>query len=309
MRRAFLCVSIDCECDKGPGWRTRLPLRFRGVHDGLAGRLQPMFRSLGAKPTYLLSPEVLRDARSVELLAAPTGCELGTHLHGELAEPGASAPEVTRDAQRDYAPALERAKLESLTASFRTTMGRRPLSFRAGRFGIGPATVAILEDLGYSVESSVTPHVDWHDVSPGLSFRAAPTQPYHPDRVDPARPGASTLLEVPVTIVARRFSGLPLVGHLLPPRWLRPTRTDGRALIQIAREAIRDALRARPRHPVVLNAMFHNVEVVAAASPYARTEDDARRILDRISTLVSWARAEGIASIGLSDVPDALGSP
>jgi hypothetical protein len=305
--RAFLCVSVDCECDKGPGWRTRVPLGFRGVRSGVGERLQPLFASLGAKPTYLLSPEVLGDASSVELLASLAGCELGTHLHGELAEPGAFVPVVTRAVQRDYPPALERAKLEALTTSFRAAFRRPPSSFRAGRFGIGASTVPILEGLGYAVESSVTPGVDWSDVSPGLTFAGAPAQPYHPDPADPARRGSSALLEVPVTIVRRRLSRVPLLGRLAGPRWLRPTRTGGAALVRTARDAIAEALRESPRAPVVLNAMFHNVEVVAGASPYARTEASALGILERLHTLLAWARSEGIARVGLSDVPEALG--
>ncbi|MDP8999128.1 MAG: hypothetical protein M3O46_03350, partial [Myxococcota bacterium] len=87
--RVLLCVSIDCECDKGPAWRTRLPLAFDGVAVGIVERLHPLFRSFRGKPTYLLSPELLREPRCIEQLAALQGAELGTHLHGELAEPGA----------------------------------------------------------------------------------------------------------------------------------------------------------------------------------------------------------------------------
>ena len=38
-----------------------------------------------------------------------------------------------------------------------STFGHAPASFRAGRFGIGPRSIGILDDLGYAVESSVTP--------------------------------------------------------------------------------------------------------------------------------------------------------
>jgi hypothetical protein len=319
--RAVLCVTVDCECDKGPAWRTRRPLAFDGVHVGIAERLHPLFRRFGAKPTYLLSPELLRDARCVERLAALEGCELGTHLHGELAEPGAFEPEVTNAVQRDYPPAVERAKLAWLTDAFRAAFGRAPRSFRAGRFGIGPATIGILEDLAYAVESSVTPHVDWSDVSPGLSFVGAPTQPYHPDPRDPSRPGASSLLEVPVTIRPRALSRVPLLGKHVEPRWLRPTRSDGDELVAIAREAVHEESRraeARraaasgrgapetPARPVVLNAMFHNVEVVAGASPYAATEAAAQRIVDRLGALLEHARREGIACVGLGDLPELL---
>jgi hypothetical protein len=294
-------VTIDCECDKGPAWRTRKPLAFAGVHAGIGERLHPLFERLGAKPTYLLSPELLRDAAVVERLRGLRGCELATHLHGELAEPGAFEPDVTDAVQRDYPPEVERAKLAWLTGAFRDAFGRAPASFRAGRFGLGPATLGILEDLGYAVDSSVTPHVDWSDVSPGLSFVDAPAQPYHPDRSHPARRGTSPLLEVPVTTRRRALQGVPWLGKHVEARWLRPTRTSGEDMVAIAREAIADGNGERP---VVLNAMFHNVEVVAGVSPYAATEDDARRIEGRLATLLEHARRERIPCVGLEDVPE-----
>jgi hypothetical protein len=304
--RAVLCVTVDCECDKGPAWRTRRPLAFEGVHAGLAGRLHPLFRRFGAKPTYLLSPELLRDARAVERLASLEGCELGTHLHGELAEPGAFEPDVTNAVQRDYPRDVEAAKLGWLTAAFRDAFGRAPRSFRAGRFGLGANTVGLLDDLGYAVESSVTPHVDWSDVSPGLSFVGAPTQPYHPDPAEPARPGDARLLEVPVTVRPGRLARVPLLGKRLEHRWLRPTRSSGEALVALARETVEAESREHPGRTVVLNAMFHNVEVVAGASPYASTDDEARRIVERLGTLLEHCRAEGIPCVGLEDVPEVL---
>jgi hypothetical protein len=307
--RVFLCVTVDCECDKGPAWRTRRPLSFDGVHTGIAERLQPLFRATGAKPTYLLSPELLRDGPCVERLASLDGCELGTHLHGELAEPGAFVPDVTNAVQREYPPPIERAKLVSLTDAFRSAFGRAPTSFRAGRFGLGAHTLGFLEELGYAVESSVTPHVDWSDVSAGLSFVDAPTQPYHPDPQEPGRLGTSRLLEVPVTVLPSVFARVPVLGRRVEARWLRPTRNDGAELVAIARDAIADARRADPSRPVVLNAMFHNVEIVAGTSPYASTEAGARRILDRLRVLLEHARDEGITGIGLSDVPDVLSRP
>jgi hypothetical protein len=301
--RAYLCVSIDCECDKGPGWRSQRPLAFAGVSDGIAKRLQPMFERRRAKATYLLSPEVMRDARSVEALVALNGCELGTHLHGEYAEPDAFEPDATEVFQRDYAPDVERAKLAYLTDLFSRAFGRKPASFRAGRFGIGAASIGILEDLGYAVESSVTPHVDWSEKAPGLSFEGAPTQPYHPDAKFPACRGASKILEVPVTIRPRAMQRLPVVGKLVEARWLRPTHGTKASIVSVARDEIVSARTARPDAPVVLNAMFHNVEIIPGASPYAASDDAARAILGRLDALLAWAEKEAIAVVGLGDVP------
>jgi hypothetical protein len=310
MSRAYLCVSIDTECDKGPAWRVRRPMSFDGVHVGVVDRIQPLFASFGAKPTYLLSPEVLRDERCTEELKriAPS-CELGSHLHGEYAEPGATDPDVTNDFQRDYDSDVERKKLTYLTDQFIRAFGHQPASFRAGRFGIGPHTIRILEELGYGVESSVTPFKDWSSSgSPGLSFEGAPTQPYRPDREDPKRPGDANILEIPVTIRRRLVNSLPGIGKHLEPRWLRPTWTDGDGMVRLAQDEIADARRNTPGRPVILNAMLHNVEIIPDASPYADSESGARKILGRLRSLLAFAKRESIAVIGLGDVPEILGT-
>lgn len=310
MSRAYLCVSIDTECDKGKGWRSRKPMSFDGVHDGVRKRLQPLFESFKAKPTYLLSPEVLRDEACVEdFRAIAHGCELGTHLHGEYAEPNAFEPDVTKDFQRDYSEDVERKKLTYLTDLFVRAFSEQPLSFRAGRFGIGSASISILESLGYAVESSVTPHMDWSSSgAPGLSFEGAPSQPYRPDPRRPWETGSASILEVPVTIRRRLVNALPFVGRLVDPSWLRPTRGTAQGLVRVAEDEVASARRAAPEKPVVLNAMFHNVEIVPGLSPYADTESEARAILARLRALLSWAEREGIAVVGLGDVPEILAS-
>lgn len=306
--RVYLTVTIDTECDKGAGWKVARPLAFEAITRGVTLRLAPLFRAYGARATYLLSPEVMRHEPSVEALRRVEGeSELGTHLHGELAEPGAFEPDVTDAFQRDYPPDVERAKLESLTASFRSAFGRAPRSFRAGRFGIGRETVPILEDLGYAVESSVTPFMDWApNGAPGLAFLDAPTQPYHPDPREPGRPGASPMWEVPVTIRPNALGRLPLVGRRLEPRWLRPTRGTERGIVEVAKDEIAAAAAAAPARPVILTCMFHNVEVLPGTSPYAATESQAIALMGRLRALMDFAAREGIRTIGLSDVPEVL---
>ena len=69
---------------------------FAGIHDGVRKRLHPLFLSMGAKPTYLLSPEIMRDEACVDVFRSiEHESELGTHLHGEYAEPDAFEPDVT----------------------------------------------------------------------------------------------------------------------------------------------------------------------------------------------------------------------
>ena len=309
VRSRYLCVTIDTECDKGAGWKVEKPLGFAGIKDGVGQRLAPLFREHRAKPTYLLSPEIMRHDESVALFRTlEKESDLGTHLHGELAEPGSFVPDVTSAFQRDYPEAEERAKLTTLTTAFKDTFGRSPTSFRAGRFGVGPHSLPILASLGYEVESSVTPHVEWSSAGArGLDFRGAPTQPYHPDPSEPGRPGTSAMWEVPVTIRPSALSRVPLVGKLAEPRWLRPTRGTAEGLIAVAKEECDAALAAAPERPVVLCAMFHNVEIVPGKSPYAKNAAEARAILARLSALLTFCEREGVSVVGLSDLPEILG--
>lgn len=322
-RTVLLIISIDTECDKGPNWQTQHPLRFDSVRRGIPERLMPLFDSFGVKPTFLLSPEVMRDDASCKTLSEIQNCELGTHLHGEFIEPQADWDNaVTSTPQLFYSPQVERQKLENLTRLFEQKFSRPPRSFRAGRFGLGPRTLGFLQDLGYRVDSSVTPF--WcHDFGGGHvnHFWGASLHPYFPSRRDARRVGNLKILEVPVTIVnpfflkwprwiLRRLHErsvllkkiLPRLGFQIPKTmWLRPARSSGAEMIRVAQTVIEQA---STRKPIVLNMMYHSVEVIPAASPYAATESDVEKILQSQREFFAWLFANhSVRSIGLSETP------
>src|SRR6185369_1908262 len=125
---------------------------------------------------------------------------------------------------------------------------------RAGRFGIGPRTLGFLDQLGYRVDSSVTPNRWWFiERGRGVNFLGAPLQPYYPSIDDFRRPGDMRVLEVPVTVLHPVWDWLPrkLLRGLRPLsrpqtilfnllgvsdrrcRWLRPTFSDAEALFNL----------------------------------------------------------------------------
>ncbi|MDZ7267784.1 MAG: hypothetical protein ONB48_15815 [candidate division KSB1 bacterium] len=295
----YLLVTIDTECDKGPRWRVQKPMRFEAVTRAIPERLQPLFERYGIKPTYLLSPEVIADtAAAATLQHLGDKVELGTHLHGEYVEPLADwQAEMTATFQSQYPAAIERQKLENLTLAFTRVFGYAPTSFRAGRFGIGRQSLSLLQELGYRVDSSVTPYLAWHaNVSHGVSFLGAPLQPYFPSREDFRKPGTLRILEVPVTVHNRfwqRFPGVLLrrlnplnrcqsfvMGRVLKVqkwnRWFRPTFATGSELQNLVEELV---AQQPAGSPLVLNMMFHNVEFWPGTSPYAQNEAEVGRLL------------------------------
>ena len=125
---------------------------------------------------------------------------------------GVSSP----DFQCFCAPDVEYKKLENLTGLFSNRFGYAPRSFRGGRFGVGENTIQSLHQLGYWVDTSVTPHMKWVNEQGTVDFRFAPEAPYFPAssfliRADDG--GGIGLLEVPVTMRPRL---------LRSPQWFRP---------------------------------------------------------------------------------------
>lgn len=322
-REVLLAVSVDTECDKGPNWKTQHPLRFRSVTEGIPSVLQPLFLEHGIVPTYLLSPEILRDPQSVSVLRALGASELGTHLHGEFIEPQASPDAaVTSAPQLAYAPEIELEKLRNLTSLFREQLGFAPRSFRGGRFALSRHTLGFLEDLGYQVDSTVTPFRT-NEYAGGLScnYWGAPLRPYHPSKRDPRKVGTLRLLEVPVTILSpslAKFPGLllrrlsdravrsglvrALVSGARDKIWLRPLRGTAAELASWADIVIAGWA---PHQPAVLNVMFHSVEVIPDASPYARTASDVQGLVDSLGHLFEHLRDRyDVVSTGLAGVAE-----
>jgi hypothetical protein len=221
--------------------------------------------------------------------------------------------------QLEYAPDIERQKLTNLTRLFERVIGSAPTSFRAGRFGISAHTLSCLAELGYRVDSSVTPF--WkHEFGQHVNDHwGAPVQPYFPNPAAPWLRGGSPVLQVPVTIVnafymrfpgwvQRRLSAsgglhrriLRRVGVTIPrAMWLRPQRSTPAELVEIADLVIR---RAGSR-PAVLNMMYHNVEVVPGLSPYAASEEDVQSILNSQRILFEHLHQNyELIPVGLSEV-------
>lgn len=290
----YLTISIDTECDHDPNWTRSSPLAFDSITRGLPGVLQPAFMSVGAVPTYLLTVEVMEDGESVDALRALQGdYEYGTHLHAAFIEPekkfrdyaGVDSP----DFQCGYAPEVEYRKLENLGHLFEQRFGYRPTSFRAGRYGASFNSINALEKLGYLIDTSVTPYLAWQEPNARVDFRHAPEQPYfsHPD--DIARSGAvRSLLEVPVTMKPRWLRG---------PRWFRPWFSSVEQMKKIVSYHLH---RHRGQRVVVLNMMFHSMEIIPKATPYPQNDEQVLRFVDDMVTVLDWCGGMGVHFCGLS---------
>jgi hypothetical protein len=299
-----LVVSIDTEVDSNPSWRISNPPRFSSVVSGIPNVLAPLFHRFGVVPTYLLSPEVIEDQACVETLLKQSRAELGTHLHADFVEPErrlsleTMGGQTNSSLQGEFSREVELAKLRNLTELFQNAFGRAPTSFRSGRYGLTPHTLEGLADLGYKVDSSVTPGLIWDYSSGALDYREWSVG----QRL--VQTPAGPIVELPLSImpasplapIVRDLPRLPraVFGKLLRPfsqfRWLRPSWHSGAELIRYCELSNED----------ILVMMFHSVEVVEGGSPYSKTGADVARILRALSQLFEYCGKQGWRFSGMT---------
>jgi len=313
---ATFLITIDVEPDS-PAWSAKLS-EFHCRNIAFLDRLQEVCDRYGARPTYLTTYGVAIDTGAEKVLArlAATGrCEIGAHLHPadtppklDRPHPETSIPDLPPDVKAEKFANLHRALAEHFGA---------PTAFRAGRYRLDGDSVGILERLGFTADSSVTPHVSWR-LEKGPDWARAPERPYRLSRTDPARPGDSSIIEVPVTIRERRRFGIggrrisdlfSMPFRSLPgpvsrafewvrpvrPDWLRPTYLDAGALAALMDEVLADDPDA------ALNMMFHSNELAPGTSPFVRTEEEARAFLARVEVACAHAAKRGAVPLTLSE--------
>jgi glycosyltransferase involved in cell wall biosynthesis len=202
--RPYLLTIIDAEEEfdwNAPFSRSRVGVESM-LHQGPAQRIMERF---GAVPTYMVDyPVATQDAGRGPLreMLQDGRCDVGTQLH-----PWVSPPFREQVCNRNSYPgnlpvSLELEKLRCLTEAIENALGTRPRIYRAGRYGVGPRTADILQQLGYLADSSVMPGWDF-TAQEGPDFGRLPAQPYWLD-------DAHSMLEIPVSsTMVGKLSRLP----------------------------------------------------------------------------------------------------
>lgn len=295
----YLTITIDVEPDCTPTWHYSKPLTFDGVKIGIKEILQPLFNKYNVKPTYLINNVVLEDEESVEVFKNLDGeFELGTHLHAEFMEPYKIfydyAGKKGEMNQCFLEPEVEYEKLRNITNLFIEKFGYHPMSFRAGRFSAGSNTIKCLSELGYKVDTSVTPHINWNDKTreKPVDFSNVYEQPFFiKENSFYENSENGKILEVPVSIINYRniFSQKTI--------WLRPVYSSSAQMEKLMKK-INDCY--KHERIIVCNLMFHNVEVIPFKSPYTRTKEDVNKYLNVIENYLRLCISENIESVTLS---------
>ena len=289
--RLLVVVDTEEEFD----WRQPFSRSATKVgHVSQQHHTQRILERYGIKPLYAVDFPIASNEQAYRPLREwlENGrCEIGAHLHPWVNPPDEEVLSAHNSYPSHLPERLEHEKLRRLTDTIAANFGHRPTVYRAGRYGIGPATGRILEALGYHIDTSVVPFTDFGNIA-GPDFSSATPDPFW---FGPT----GGVLEVPLTV--GRCGILRHKGDAVQPALMSRLGTrfhlpgvfarlglferirltpEGVSLVELKR--LTDTLLASGSRIFLLS--YHSTSVVPGNTPYVRDAAELQhflRVIDR----------------------------
>jgi hypothetical protein len=261
-------------------------------------RAHAIYDQFGVVPTYVIDYPVATSpvaARYLRGLVDAGRAQFGTHCHPWVTPPFNETVSVFNSFHGNLPPEIEAAKIRSSTDAVAQVFGQAPHVFKAGRYGVGPNTLGILKELGYTVDCSFVPYTSFAP-DEGPSFHGTPDQPFFTD-------SSRSLLEVPLTVgvsgrlhrLGRRHPDffehplsrrcrLPGIGSrlgLLERARLSPEGFDLQTQMRLLKAMVDQGSK-------VFSLTYHSSTLQPGNTPYVRSNEDLDDFLMTLSGLLNF---------------------
>lgn len=284
------------------------PNEHRLDHVGRLIKFQQFCEGIGVLPVYLIDWPVATSPQAIEILgsAVKSGkAEIGIQLHPWVNPPHDEQVNTYNSYAGNLPPELEREKFLRLRDMIAANFSTDPMIYRAGRYGLGPASVAMLRDAGIAIDTSVRSKFDYRP-GHGPDYRRTPLVPYWLDE-------PKGVLELPLTStfwgVLRRQGDLlqplvdryPHLGGVLSRLSLLeriPLTPEGVS----AEEALRGIDIALDDGLPLLVLSFHSPSLVPGNTPYVRTEEDLDRFYEWWRTIYAYLGTRDVRPTSVAEI-------
>jgi hypothetical protein len=278
-------------------------------HIPAISRFQNLCDTRAVQPVYLVDYPIANDPAAIELLgsfAKQGRAAIGVQLHPWVNPPFFEDVSVHNSFACNLPPEIEREKLTRLHEAIVLNMGVHPDIYRAGRYGAGPSTPAILRDLGIRIDSSVRARFDYSQQG-GPNYSDCPVNPFW------LSPG--TLLELPVTTVfggALRNSGNMLFGRAFSSEAARSMMSRTGLLERIAltpegiplEKAVEGIHLALAEGIGILNFSFHSPSLAVGNTPYVRNNADLDMFYAWWDGVFNYLEQRGVRSCTVEEIAE-----
>ena len=301
-RPAFL-ITIDTEGDNL--WQNHRIIATENTR--FLSRFQQLCEKYQFKPTWLTNYEMAKDPAYVEFASdviARNQGEVGMHLHAWNSPPEYPLTDDDWKWQPymiEYPDDILEAKVRFMTELLEESFGVPMKSHRAGRWAFDERYAAVLTRLGYCVDCSVTPRVNWQFTAGapqgngGTNYTGFPREAYFIDPQDISKAGPGTLLEIPMSTdykyspgVRRIKQGIDkLRGRRRSPAvyWLRPSRDNLSAMKRVVERNLASG-------SDYVEFMLHSSEFMPGGSPTFKTAADIETLYENLEQLFAWLQPQ-----------------
>lgn len=266
------------------------------------------FAERGVATTFLVDHPIASSPAAVDALKeclADGRSAVGTQLHPWVNPPFDEEVNGPNSFTGNLPNALQAAKLAELTCTIETAFGTRPLAYRAGRYGVGPETFAMLAAEGYRLDTSMRPAYDYSPEQ-GPDFSAVPNHAFRAGGVIalPFTTVFTGALRGQGTGLYRALGGIPRGRgvaarlHLLSRVSLTPEDMPLADALEAVRVAAGEGLR-------VLNFAFHSPSVEPGHTPYVRDAADLAGFWRWWDAVLALLDGLAIRNASLGEVLDA----
>jgi hypothetical protein len=299
--------TVFCDTEEEFDWgKPRSRDNRSTTHMAAMPDLQERFRGRGVKCVHLVDHPIATDPASVAMLREwleRDEISVGTQLHPWVNPPHDEEVNTFNSFVGNLPLELERAKIVNLTEAIESAFGRRPIVYRAGRYGVGPNTAGLLVEAGYQADVSVRALHDYSDEGGPDFSRVGPF---------PFRVGDSGLVELPLSAayVGRlrgwgrglyrtagripRGRGLLYRSGLLNRVALTPEGVPLGEALAAARALIGDGLKW-------FSLSFHSPSVEPGHTPYVATAGDLRGFHAWWDGMFDFFEREGITPASIEE--------
>ncbi|WP_395344605.1 polysaccharide deacetylase family protein [Ningiella sp. W23] len=241
----------------------------------------------GLSPCYVIDYPIASQRDSIEILRAYADkqqCEIGAHLHPWVTPPMTETLSVSNMYPGNLDKEIEFDKLQSLVNQIETSFGRKPTSYKAGRYGFGTNTLNTIKALGFNVDLSFCPPVN-HSADGGPDYSHCTSDIFQfPDSnilgipITGAFTGALASMAPQAFDAAKRLEALKVPGilsrlNLLDRLILSPEGYTSDEHIRLAKHLYNKGQR-------VFTWSFHSPTVVPGFTEYVQSDADQARYLD-----------------------------
>jgi hypothetical protein len=156
-------------------------------------RCQDVFNEYQIKPCYVIDYPIVSQDAGCKLLKSfhrQGLCEIGAHLHPWVNPPYTETLIPKHTYPGNLPKPLEFEKLKNLKSLIDSEFQQDTTIYKAGRYGFGPNTEQILQQLGFTIDLSVCPPFDYR-ADGGPDYRTYNDRPFWFSQ--------PKLLELPVT--------------------------------------------------------------------------------------------------------------